>query len=235
MVKNIANHGKLKQALIQLAARVRAQVGFRFTITLLFLALQIAIGVPMLLTVYQDIQESKLRDVWAIMFLEMERTSRSITAQVKNSYGKSDGRNDSEESLCSISLQGRIKFLRGVDYGIRSLADLAIENVTDIQDLNFVFFRGKRFILRSISQEKSNNVLVSIRPEEYRIRLKEAVAASKHSLIYIATRQGRLIYTNSAKVSDSNLVKRSLVQQFINMSIWKAQIDLEKINREPYY
>ena len=88
IVKNIANHGKLKQALIQLAARVRAQVGFRFTITLLFLALQIAIGVPMLLTVYQDIQESKLRDVWAIMFLEMERTSRSITAQVKNSYGK---------------------------------------------------------------------------------------------------------------------------------------------------
>ena len=215
---------RIAGAIKRVLGRMREVWGFRALMTALLVLTVTAVSGFVLLTTNKFVAESKLRDVWSILFLELEQRAADLSKQLldPNQTSKDEKSIDRNSSIYALEIpNGKLTWVRGRSLKVKSLRDFGITSASDLVDWNLLDFENQHYILR-----KSSSNLITITPFSATLQLPGANDASDHSLIYAATRQGLLVYRNSEEVHEVDYRSRPLVQKFIALSVWQGQVEL---------
>jgi serine phosphatase RsbU (regulator of sigma subunit)/HAMP domain-containing protein len=221
---------RILKNLTRLLERLQKVVGFRLLLTMLLVVLQILTGSYILNHVYNHVRESKLRDIWAILFLEMERNSSQISQKLNQQEAKILATNGSS-SLVEISRLGELTLIEGSFLPIKNLKTVGIEDPNLLANWNLLYHQQDSFVLKKIGRKNGRDqAKIFLFSPKFKLSHK----SFKETLVYIATRQAYLVYTNSSEVGPSDFIERPLVQYFIRVPIAQSQIDLSSQGLEIY-
>jgi serine phosphatase RsbU (regulator of sigma subunit) len=223
--------------------RLRFALSLRNAVTFLTVGMISAFGVLMVSLTQSVLQENKLRDVWAIYYLEMEQFAHDLAAALLPKLTPQDMAEDGEAliavpevrwtaaSLYELTSETGLKHAAGPDLGVDDLAAFAVKRQGDLASWNLLVRGEQRYaaiLLAPRAADEGGGAVrrLAILPFGKRIGPEAAKAARDKSLIYIATRQAHLVFSNSPEVTGENFQERALVQKFIETPIWKGQIAL---------
>ena len=225
--------GQSKDAIYSFLIRVRDLAGFRALMTILLVLAVAGVSGFVLLTTNKFVAQSKMRDVWSILFLELERRAADLSQKLvgEASSAKKAGPAGSNSAIFAMALpSGSLTWQQGAPIKASSLSDFGISSPSDLVDWNLVEFHGQRFVIRRLSKAQ-----ISISPLRDRLEVSGASDVDAHSTIYVATRQGLLVYSNSKDVQAEDFRSRPLVQKFIALSVWQGQVELVDDRDRSFY
>lgn len=220
---------------------IRALITAMVSLTIL------VVGAAVVRTTYRLLSDSKTQDVWAIFFLNTEKSAQEISQKLlANTRTKASGPMTTDPdsvidlakaSLYTVKANEQLEYQSGPQldvkslaaFGIKSRAELTAWNLVMIGKLQYLCLLKKNgYVEAPVGQDEA--LLLAILPFKDRSNLlnlrlqKDSLA---HSSIYIATRQGRLIFSNSAKISPATFQSRKLVQKFIELPVWQGQLEFK--------
>lgn len=195
-------------------------VSLRAIVTATVVTMVAATGGLLLRVNYSLLKENKTRDVWAIYFLEMESRAKAISEQLLPS--STAGAGLVSPSIYAVDAANGLKLVSGMDRNLRSAADFGIKRRTELAPFNLVWKGSQAFAIQRLSDDGR----LAIAPFAKKVRFKVRSAAVSQSFVYIATRQGRLVYSNSSQIDAKNFQARPLVQKFITLPVSQGQLEL---------
>lgn len=190
------------------------------------------------------LKEHKSRDIWSIFYLDMERLAQHLSEQLmpklalkewldkRKSVCSIDG-NEEVTSLYEILPNGKFVLINGEDLKISSLDEFSIFRQAELARWNLLV-KGNQIlsgIVLPITKTTENGQSIGVR------RIAVGIFDSKIDIgldkdkisktaVYILSRQGKLIYSSSKEIDESNFLKRQLVQKFIELPVWQGLLDL---------
>jgi serine phosphatase RsbU (regulator of sigma subunit) len=169
------------------------------------------------------IYKNKLMDTWAIMYLESEALAHRLNDALarQNSQPSTsergvltwDGKSSSLNSDSSM-IPGPLPFKAlGYDDG-KQMFDIRQPR---LRVLSFAGVPYSGSVTTNAATDSSGQQSMTIRPISIRI-IRDLLTGKSNvsATTYVATREGKLIYTDHPSVTDVNFVSRPLVQRFIS-------------------
>ena len=216
-------------------------VGFRGIMTIILVATVAGVGVATVTTSHKLLSENKLRDVWAILFLELERRAGDLSQQLTQNTTATGG----TPTVVDVDKSGGFHLLSGPALPATNLKDFGIERFEDLTSWNLLVnvrgdtkSDGAKAALPTyagkVSAGKGKRRL-TLTPFRNRVRLANAGNVAKSSSIYVISRQSRLIYANTSDITEKNVLERLLVQKFISLPAWQGQMDLVDAEGNRFY
>lgn len=183
------------------------------------------------------ISSSKLVDNWAIMFLESEnmgyRLKQFLDArrEVELAHGdlnlKWDGAKQSLEvrgssELFSVSLP---------QLGYDKQADIISDSLSES---SLILLNGAVYMVDPVEDQNSLEADLKKIPSS---AFAEIFGQSdrKARLIYVVSKQGRLIYSSDGSINNGNFISRELVKKFIQSSLTGQIIEYEGRNNKKFF
>ena len=137
----------------------------------------------------------------------------------------------SAASIYELHSDVGMKHVSGPTLPVKNLSDFGVKRQNELSKWNLLAYAGKRYaanLLAPLSGDVSDVTNVqrrlAIMPFARELSPSVANAARGNALIYIATRQGQLVFRNATRVTQANFHQRNLVQMFVELPIWKGQI-----------
>lgn len=235
--------GPAKWAALSAGIKRRAlSVGFRGIMTAILIVAVAGVGFVTLKTSHKLLSENKLRDVWAILFLELERRAGELSLQLTKDAPAA------EATVVDVDKSGAFSYVSGAKLPVARLADLGVELLEDLTPWNLVFDQRDAKLGDAPSRPANPPTAyvaawdpakkvrrLTISRFLGKIRLPNAAHVASTSYIYVASRQGRLLYTNTPVVSQRDFLRRTLVQKFITLPAWQGQMDLVDQDGAAFY
>ena len=217
------------------------KISFQLMVTLLVLATLVAIAVNLGTQGIEIVKENKLRDVWAIQFLELERSGNRLLGSLQ------DFRQSAREAVKTnnqvnqvLKAAFRIESLDEslIEYGSLGVerqsytpSDFGVENFRELDSLSILQIDGLTYLL---TVEPSSYGLFEMKLSTQFLFLwnldtlhftanKGLKKSAEESSEYLLSRSGQLITSNDPKILPTNVQSRPLVQNFIQASINQGQ------------
>lgn len=174
--------------------------------------------------------QNKLNDTWAIMYLELETQGRKL-AETLVAASTSSKPLVEADSVLVLQPGGKLVVEQGGFGGRLSLADFNIEDdglPEDLAPVYLVSYAGESYLLKAAGQSESGaQRLVLRRLPASVLEIRPAPKVSQGAL-YLLTREGSLAYSSDPGITELNVVKRPLVQRFIETPIKQGQFELDE-------
>ena len=182
------------------------------------------------------IYRNKIADTWAIMYLEAEVSTNRVKNYLEEEYSTPNRSELASLSWSEASSRMNVSGIAGVESV--SLQDLGVDSANQ-------FFRNDQPAFRIISVAGAPYLTARIDGQPRSARLKpvskRAIAqlfGNKGSVVattYIATREGKVIYSSSDTITDVNFVARPLVQKFIAAPLTGGLQEFKSTNNVDQY
>ena len=215
-----------------LLRRLQRSIGFRLCVAMLILGSQLAIAAVVLRQIRNDVRDSKLRDIWAIFFLEMEKQARDLATELRLSGGGAQP--DAKMGVFSYDSKRRLHHLSGFKWPFESLQDFGIQSSAEIKSWNLVYYGSAHFMMTKLKTASSQEAL-AIKPYNKPLTLSANHSAIDKTKVYVATRQAKLIFSNTLEIDADNFWERRLVQYFIQTPLWQGQVEFDSNLLGGYY
>ena len=223
--------------------RIKDAIGLRHVIIFVTVSLISAFSFSVLNVSKNLLEENKLQDVWSIYYLDMENLARLLSDSLVPKLNPQDIVPGSDSLLAIPDLRWSaasiyelhsdvgMKHVSGPTLPVKNLSDFGVKRQNELSKWNLLAYAGKRYaanLLAPLSGDVSDVTNVqrrlAIMPFARELSPSVANAARGNALIYIATRQGQLVFRNATRVTQANFHQRNLVQMFVELPIWKGQI-----------
>lgn len=183
--------------------------------------------------------QNKLVDTWAIMFLELEHQGTVLTGRLMN-HGKGLDRGGTEDKIVRFGAKGRLEVERGGLPADIKLSDfgLTLESVLSASTFprNVVLTHaGEAYLAQALSRDvKSRSGRLALRPIAGKAFVLKPDRPADQGALYLLTREGRLLYSSDSGITETNVVERPLVQNFIKAPIKQGQLELDQGDESLY-
>jgi serine phosphatase RsbU (regulator of sigma subunit) len=182
--------------------------------------------------------QNKLADTWAIMFLELEHSGTVLAERLGSSAKAMDLGQDVGDSLFKVDAAGSLSGIRGSLPETLTGTDFNLDPgaALDWEPLTVLGFGGETYLARLsggsgagkerlLGLRKINPATFVVRPER----------PADQGALYVLTREGRLLYSSDPRITETNVVGRTLVQRFIAAPIKQGQLELADKGGPPFY
>lgn len=180
--------------------------------------------------------KNKLNDTWAIMFLELEQQGNLFSDKLSN-LKKSKKIANSEDAELLVDAVGIIEVVSGPFGSDLNLSDFNIteeKSLTDMQAISVFQHAGEAFLVTSAVVEGNSNRLKLRKIPQKIFQITPAPPASQ-GVIYLLTREGRVLYASDSNITELNVISRPLVQKFIAAPISQGQLEYEDSENRSLY
>jgi serine phosphatase RsbU (regulator of sigma subunit) len=177
---------------------------------------------------YTLLYKNKLNDTWAIMFLELEQQGNTFFENLTN-LKKSKANSDEDIGELLIDDVGNIEVLRGPFGTDLDLSDFNItdeKSLTEMPQISVFHHAGESYLVLSSEVNGTKNRLKLRKVPQKILKISPAPPTSE-GLLYLLTREGRVLYTSDSKITELNVTDRPLVQKFISAPISQGQLEFE--------
>ncbi len=193
------------------------------------------------------IMESKQRDTWAILFLELEQQGAWITKRIEK-FSTQHG-DPSQTTPGHMTVDGiitlpqagpgaaheKLKVVRGPFQGGVSLSDFHLKTPELPARWTVLQLAGHDYLAVTAPDSWINTHAGDrVAPGNYLVLWRidinswlNARADEAKNSIYLITKEGRVLYTNRPEINETNFVKRPLVQKFIANPLRHGQLEFD--------
>lgn len=227
-----------KNQTIKSRSSLRQRLSFTMIATGLVLLTSLIISGVVSYYSIDTLRANKTVDTWAIMFLELERQGYILQKFLEGYRPIADSRNkavseiDLESSADGIlDLRERqVRFLKG--FTVRSMRKDTIvkDEKLLVEGINIVKIQGETYLAR---YEVNSKKLYVWKLDRQALPL--SIRKNDVSTQYVLTRDAKLVFANSHKVSELNAQKRPLVQKFIQTPLKQGQLEFTDSDGEQSY
>lgn len=175
----------------------------------------------------KSLYDSALKDTSTILFLDLETRSHNIADTLDVVISQVRKREPIAEFIVQDALN--VKWVQGEFSSAKTFIDLGIDffaldkNNDDIAN-SFSSYNGQVFYVERIPDSQKDRIrLFEISTSEFS---KALSLNTKHTIIYILNRSGKLIFTNSADITPEQVTRRPLVNSFIKMPFRQGQSEI---------
>ena len=213
-----------------------------------FVSLVVLLGVLVATSVCSNValsllSEHKLKDVWAILFLEMEQVGVRLSADLRGHLTADAAGGAVAQSGIEVLKDPQIVYR--LDEGIAMLIAGSSKTPIRIQEmglnlkstgtLQVTGWSGATYVARIIDVPAGARLPKGVaEPGRYVLMwnipikgwLSKYLRNTKYSRVYSATREGLLLFSNSTEISQENFEARTVVQYFIRNQFGQVQSEL---------
>lgn len=235
-------------------ARRRVKLGQRLTLShFLTVTVILAVLVPTGLAgiyAFQAQYRKALKDTWAIIYLEGERTGRRIANDLSRfeiDPKSGDGKGlkvpdfifavEKNQSTRALFGRGKLTTFTARSLGLKDLNFRAQRNIIVAGDKTYLVKVADPKDLKAFVPDALpvGTYLIGWRMD-FRTLMPDPGGKSKdETTTYVASQGGQLIYTNSVEVSANSLADRPLVQKFSATSLALGELEFEGLGGAGYY
>ena len=214
------------------------KIGFRGLISLTTLLGIIAAAVCINLVSFGMLYREKLKDTWAILYLEMERRSKSLAHFIRDESIDIENqiiRPDAFKHLSSLKPEKTKLYFVSVKGAEGTFTDIfnpyllslttpVVEQLSSLKKSGFFFGRSEDHILlgKSIIEPKTKKNFLTLSKIDLGAWFQGSGATKSHSLVYIMNKNSDLLYSNQAWLNSAEAASRPIVQKFINSPLGKS-------------
>lgn len=192
--------------------------------------------------VFSILKDSKSKDTTAIMFLQLEKYSQTIRDRVTLFEKKLELKTDEFKNLSTadiILIQDNMNDFSRKKGDIKdklNLTDFGLENVNQIKDSFFIQISGVNFYARKfiVSENNTRFYELYLWKIDAITDLQMSETIGKENTVFLLNREFKIIYANSPKINEDNLMSNELIKNFIKSPIKTGQIKFEQ-NKELFY
>jgi serine phosphatase RsbU (regulator of sigma subunit) len=222
----------------RLADAAKRRITLRIALSASVTSIIGAVSACMLVFGYQTLRFDKTTDVWALLFLDMEAAAHRVVDAFVPALAPEQALLPPElrppsavKPLARYELTGRgeLRRLDGDDLKLATLADLGVTDPGDLKrwnSLDVAQDRARRYVVLR-SRLPSQRLILSFLPHPTGLSLGAQTAAEEHTLVYVLTRQGRLLFSSNGAVTGKNVQSRKLVQTFVRLPVAQGQLELD--------
>lgn len=183
----------------------------------------------------KTLYESNLRDAWTILFLDMETQSQRISEKMPTLLRRVTAR--PPVATFNVLNTKNVEWVSGKYQNIKTFDALGVD---------FTVFAGGSDFSGIISDINGDIVMFTrelVDEKVAAIKMYDVNAAdikrmfslkSENTVVYVANRSGKLIYTSSDQITPANLMTRPLVLSFIKVPFKQGQAEFV-IEKDSYY
>jgi HAMP domain-containing protein len=190
---------------------------------------------------FTALRQEKLRDTWAIQFLELEQRGHKLTQYLQSIDSDIDAGRKPDVILHVDSNSDFTKLTGDFPDKIKA-ADLHLENSELYTRWNIIGLSGINYLARQTTGEKAVDWVGATAHGVYLLLWKmdvpdnfiDPVGPLQETTGYLVTKEGRLLYTNDSSITEVNFGTRPLVQRFIQAPLGKGQLQFVQHDREAY-
>jgi methyl-accepting chemotaxis protein len=180
------------------------------------------------------VQNSKLTDNWAIMFLESENMGFRLRSVLESLTKEHIGQPDLNLSVGAPSqmIEGKTQNqtfqVSTAQLGFDSDGQL-LESPT--KGTSLLYVSGSAYMV--VSHDANNLKLIKVPAAIFASVLGRA--EKKARVIYLVSKQGRVLYSSDDKINNENFLGRDLVKKFLQSSLSGQIIEYQGSNNRRYY
>jgi serine phosphatase RsbU (regulator of sigma subunit) len=210
----------------------RAKLSLRTVITwsmaTAVLTASLVAGYYALTVLYQN----KLVDTWAIMYLELEHQGTILTNRL---LGESRGLGalDADDAVVKVDGQGRVQVIQGGFGPKTTLSDFGL----DAKTFSNVTFPPHTVLVNAgepfLARRTGSGIL--LRKVDGKTFVLTPDRPADEGALYLMTREGRLLFSNNTAITETSMIERELVQNFIKAPIKQGQLELTNTDGEAVY
>ena len=183
--------------------------------------------------------QNKLADTWAIMYLELEHEGTLLVRGLNKASIGLGAADSSGDAKLAVKPNGDVESLSGSLNGRLALKDLGVDSpksLSGLPPINVLSFGGENYLTKYEQNSALDQLgYLSLRKVESKyFQLKPARPASDGAL-FLMSREGRLLFTNDTSVTEVNVGRRAIVQQFIKAPIKQGQFEIKSPSGDALY
>lgn len=165
--------------------------------------------------------QSKMRDTLSIMYMELERMAFGIEREARTTAAN---RALPIERNFLVGIDGTLVSTSAPAKGVHKLKDLGIDTLGDFRDLTIISLDGEDFLAR-LEPASEGRARLSLSKVKVANWIGSAARSSNETHLYVLTRQGSVLFSNTSLVTAHNYLKRPLVQKFIDAPLRLGQVE----------
>lgn len=185
------------------------------------------------------VYRNKLIDTWAILFLELESQGHRILQRIEEypTFGKGMSRTGRQpDVVVEVTGSNQLRKIYGGFPEHVSTDDLNLTTTKLNDKWSVLQFSGEDYLTVAASDTLVTKLLGhSVSDGAYFLMWKVNVAewlpnATREGYLnklYLLSKQGRVLFTNSPEITQTNYVQRPLVQKFISVPLNQGQLEFD--------
>ncbi len=192
------------------------------------------------------LKQHKVRDTIAMLYYDFSHETTLLLTKLYNLSIEASSRTINlppEEQKNYIKLEytpetKKIVVKKGMGRKSIPLEEVGLLKSSLTDKYNFLSIAGHVYVAKKISQVPSaddQKIEIRMWPIDIRPVLKNRYKDSKNKKVYIVTREGKLIYSNSRVITTATFESRQLLKQFINAQLREGQIEVQQPNEGKIY
>lgn len=194
---------------------------------------------------------NKLNDTWAIMFLELERQGNQIAKMLEKhpeaAQGDTYSKDDSSTGVSAIWRDADAGFVLSDEKSLRrikgafpeklSAQDFGLGDLKLSHRWNVLQFSGQEYLGRIIDSRMAALILhIPTTPSRQYLALWKidlagwflgATRTLDRTAVYVITKEGKLVFSNSPEITAVTFAGRPLVQKFIQIPFRQGQLEFK--------
>ncbi len=195
--------------------------------------------------------ENKLRDTWAIMYLEMEQRAAALSESFKSFEYSATGYDVSSLSnfqkpdvVAKIGSANQLTVLVGAlpenttlqSFGLKSKSFSTKWNMLKLAGVDYLakFSSDKEVAVLSNKAASKGEYLV-LWEKDFSKWMSQAKRALDGTKVYAINRQGSLMFSNYSRINEANFFYRNLVQRFVKDPLASGQLEFTNQKGESTY
>jgi serine phosphatase RsbU (regulator of sigma subunit) len=192
--------------------------------------------------------ENKLRDTWAIMFLELEQRGNTLSRKIQTyPFAGNDAKKSGmtkTPNVLKFGSDNTLKSILGNMPSTMNLKELGLKSNSLNSPWNVLQIHGIEYLAKIVDAQNGSKLLKQkLGKGQYLFLwklkiaqwLKNADNAPDETVTYTFTREGKLLYTNRSNITTANFANRPLVQNFIKNPIAQGQTEYKTSTDESMY
>jgi hypothetical protein len=175
---------------------------------------------------WKTVEKSKLTDSWSIMFLEMEKFAidlDEIPAKTDATNAKTFLWDESTDVLTNIDVS-EPRSLKPADLGFDGFKEInpSTSYILTIGGVPHLLRTSKGSPNPAVPNPGQQFVFQPVQRSQFSM---PTGGLKNTGLIYIANKQGQLVYATKKQITPANFAARPLVQKFINSALSRGQME----------
>lgn len=183
----------------------------------------------------KTLRDNKLRDTWAIMYLELEKKTDTISKQMDAYFTTAQTR--PKYHRLKVGKNGQMSNVEGFPDLSGSAKDIGLGRGQAAQ-YQFVDISGRIYVSQrsqsdAVDNDNDESVYV-LEPVDISRWLRQSTKMADETLVYVVNQGGQLIFSNSFQVDAVSFMKRNLVKKFIRLPVSQGRFSYDQ-GGEAYY
>ena len=183
----------------------------------------------------EEIYRQKSRDVWSMIYLDLEKASERLALQLRYINRKSKDNDKTSFAIKSkaVTIEGSEKtvdilsYQKGLKLGVNNFIDLSlkkelIESNKEDEIITVGLHKGKGIFV----EKDGNNIETTSCDLFSLVNVPENISTSSN--IFLVNRSSYLLYSNTE--IGPNWIKRRLIQDYIKSPLWQGQFEFKDEN-----